>query len=286
MPIINKYPSKAQLRKFKNLCAEVYQSYRVPDHQHGEYTMTHKDALDKVKIFVLRLRVTNISSLLSYVVNTNQTELVSLLERMTDQVDETDSDGNTVLHIAVEHEDRPSVCALLERGVDHDAINLDGESALHIAAEMGQMLVVRDLLKVGANIFGMDDRSSPHHSETVLNFLRNVMLDRTEDENTPILASIEHMLKEVDDLVRNRVAEMDRMYVEERELAFMMGTHARIGKLSPLYHIEPGVLKEFILKEAYPGGVRMVEPHKMTRFIQDAFNIYEDRERNAEPNHE
>ena len=173
MPTMTRYPTNAQLNKFKDLCGKVYESYRSPEEQRGDYVMTHKKVLNKVKVFVLMLGykgVTNISSMLSFVESTEQYELVSLLESMTDQVDKTDSDGNTVLHHAVERGDRPSVLHLLMNGVDYDAINLDGESALHIAAETGQLLVVRDLLKVGANIFGMDDIScSAHKSYPVLN---------------------------------------------------------------------------------------------------------------------
>jgi hypothetical protein len=278
MPPIKRYPTDVELQEFKVLCTRVHKLYKEPQFGDRGHSKTRQGFVHEVQVFVMKLRVTNISSMLSYVEDQGHNELVRALSSMTDVYNKEDSDGNTVLHHAVKKRDTRSVCHLLEAnaGVDFDAINLNGESALHVAVRTVQIGVVRELLKVGANIYEMNTSISKHKSDNVIHVLAKLMLDRPGGEETPVWQDIRRMLDRVDHFVRVRVAMIDESYLQERELAVMMGQHKHVGEGSLLMqHVREGSLDplvvRIILKEAYPGGVGVVEPHTMTQLVKDAY---------------
>lgn len=59
--------------------------------------------------------------------------------------------GNLPLHVAAEADDVGSVEALLERGALIEAVNVDGETALLVAARSGRAAVADVLLRGGAD---------------------------------------------------------------------------------------------------------------------------------------
>ena len=83
MSIIDKYPTQAQLKMFYTLCAEVELEFRGPRVRfRGVLNAGCQNVLNKMKIFLLKLRVTNFSSMLAYVKNHNQYALIKLLSDM------------------------------------------------------------------------------------------------------------------------------------------------------------------------------------------------------------
>ena len=274
-----RYATDAQLQEFKHLCKHVDNLLRVhrglPLNIYQD--QKRKDLLE-FKVFVGKLHVTNVSSLLSCVTKGGfSTALAEQLKSMRSQKNREDVDGNTVLHIAVLNQDEPEVKRLLYHtdGVDCDATNLEGETALHIAAKTAQWETVRDLLSFGANLFEMNDGISQHKSDSVLCVLEDWMFYRPEDEKTPVLEDIKNMLEGVEDIVRYRVAARHQDAIADNRVALFSGLFTRLGDdHSPLHQFNTELI-ETILTAAYPSGVGMVNPVILKQIIEDAFWIYE-----------
>ena len=68
-------------------------------------------------------------------------------------LDETDCDDNTVLHLFVVRDNKDAVKALLEAGVRVDLHDQDGCTPLHLACGAGSREIVRLLLSRDADLF-------------------------------------------------------------------------------------------------------------------------------------
>nr|CAH8820443.1 unnamed protein product [Trichobilharzia regenti] len=66
---------------------------------------------------------------------------------------ESDGDGNTVVHLAAEHASKRILCLLLQnlKCLNVNALNIYGESPLHIACRINSLECVEELLKAGCN---------------------------------------------------------------------------------------------------------------------------------------
>lgn len=62
------------------------------------------------------------------------------------RINDKDATSKTALHIACERGNLPSVSALLQNGADFDAVDNDGNNALHISVRESHLTVVRELL--------------------------------------------------------------------------------------------------------------------------------------------
>lgn len=62
------------------------------------------------------------------------------------RINDKDATSKTALHIACERGNLPSVSALLQNGADFDAVDNDGNNALHISVRESHLNVVRELL--------------------------------------------------------------------------------------------------------------------------------------------
>ncbi|CAK8994193.1 unnamed protein product [Durusdinium trenchii] len=78
-------------------------------------------------------------------------EVVRLLLEAGVDKDAADTDGWTALHIAAENGHSEVVRLLLEAGADKDAADTDGSTALHFAARNGHLKVVQLLREAGAD---------------------------------------------------------------------------------------------------------------------------------------
>lgn len=67
-----------------------------------------------------------------------------------------DGDGNTALHLAVEHGEGDLVDLLLERGSNTEALTESNETPLHLAARNGHESIVKALLARGADPHARD----------------------------------------------------------------------------------------------------------------------------------
>jgi ankyrin repeat protein len=74
---------------------------------------------------------------------------MSLLENSFKNIYERDEKGRTVLHYAV---DAKTVRLLVEKGVDVNAADVEGYTALHLAVTEKCLETVRELIKSGANV--------------------------------------------------------------------------------------------------------------------------------------
>ena len=368
MSIIDKYPTQAQLSMFYTLCAEVELEFRGPRVRfHGHRNVGCNKVLTKMKFFLLKLRVTNFTSMLAYVNKHNQYALIQLLSDMlpiteifptdsenhmfdtlcearqecirprdfstnmrrrhvhdmmdtfitnlratnllcmtsravklnqfttvlilahhTGNVHQRDVDGNTVLHLIAKLSTSRKLNGwyfsildhLLKKRCDLDAINSENKSALDIAAELGCVNMVEELLKFGANIFGNQD------SAPTLDFIHTVMLNRPVDEKTPLLEEIECTVKSVDNSVRGRVDEIEALVIQERNLAFMMSTHKRLGKQSRLNHLDENMVRSMVLEEinrVYTADyLRNLSTDVRREMIIDAYDIHETSNENVE----
>jgi uncharacterized protein len=66
------------------------------------------------------------------------------------EIDSTDCDGDTPLHVMVWRGDRYAVDLLIEAGARIDAIGDMGETPLHVAIRRGDLFIIEALLKAGA----------------------------------------------------------------------------------------------------------------------------------------
>ena len=90
-----------------------------------------------------------------------------LLEAGIDK-DAVDSDGQTALHLAVGGSAWNIVPLLLEAGADIDATDSEGCTALHVAIEFGCLETVRRLLEAGADKDATDSEGNTALSLAVL----------------------------------------------------------------------------------------------------------------------
>ncbi len=73
----------------------------------------------------------------------------SLLENSCKNIYERDENGRTVLHYAV---DAKTVRLLVEKGVNVNAADVEGHTALHLAITEKRLETVRELIKSGGNV--------------------------------------------------------------------------------------------------------------------------------------
>ncbi|MFP3030658.1 MAG: ankyrin repeat domain-containing protein [Wolbachia sp.] len=73
----------------------------------------------------------------------------SLLENSYKNIYERDEKGRTALHYAI---DAKTVRLLVEKGVDVNAADVGGHTALHLAVTEKRLETMRELMKSGANV--------------------------------------------------------------------------------------------------------------------------------------
>jgi ankyrin repeat protein len=69
----------------------------------------------------------------------------------TSDLESTNREDRTALHIAAQHGDREMVLFLLESGASLEAVDFKGQTPLHLAAGAGHFNVVDDMLAAGAD---------------------------------------------------------------------------------------------------------------------------------------
>lgn len=99
-----------------------------------------------------------------------------------------DKDGNTLLHKVVCQNDQQMACLLIELNVDLNIRNLNGNSALELAAERGLTFTILSLINKNASITKrtqFSSYSSTFYFETAAQFLKPILFDaivRTDDQ--------------------------------------------------------------------------------------------------------
>lgn len=81
------------------------------------------------------------------------------------RVNDKDATQKTALLIAAERGNLPAVSALLQNGADFDAVDNDGDNALHIAVREGHVAVARELLtesRINAEAVNLKGRNPMH----------------------------------------------------------------------------------------------------------------------------
>lgn len=81
-------------------------------------------------------------------------------------INAADDDGNTALMEASEKGEYSTVRALLDAGADVNAVNEDGETALMLASEEGNTAIVRMLLDAGADPDARDEDGETAYDKT------------------------------------------------------------------------------------------------------------------------
>lgn len=277
MSIEDTGPTRPQLERFFALCNDIDEENLRPwDHNKHEREHDVRNALNE---FLSGLQTKNLVSMSVYAQGGNKPEIVRLLIRMTTDFTMRDNLGNTMLHVAARINDRFGPRILLDilskNEVDIDVINQDGKSALKLAVESGCRMTVRILLSCGADIFGTrGDR------QTTLHFIHDLMFDRPVDQMTPNFEEIESMLSEIDNSVRRTVAQIDKPFIQERNLAVLMATHKRLGELSGLHNLDEKMIREFVLEEVsstYHGGPTNQTSDIRRQMIIAAYEVIRDR---------
>lgn len=119
-----------------------------------------------------------INELRTAVINGNLTEVRSRLESSSPNINinATDSDGNTLLHLAIVQKDfgqfannNEIIETLLEYGANPNKQNLKGYSALHLAVQSNRNSIAEMLLLNGANPL-LSSTSNPFKDSTPLDF--------------------------------------------------------------------------------------------------------------------
>lgn len=147
----------------------------------------------------------------------------SFLKERNDLVRHTDSNGNTLLHIACEKKQFNVIGELIRAGVDVQERNSSGDTALHIAAESTNKGKVLRLLSTGdtLNSKGSGGRTPLHRAcqagmlEAVKELVRELKCDvtATEDEgrtglhvasSSGYLEIVKHLLSASEDLVQRK----------------------------------------------------------------------------------
>lgn len=103
---------------------------------------------------------------------------------------------NTVLHAAIHRNDYDLLKRILNHpNIDVNVKNAEGKTALHFAAERGNVKIIKDLCRAGANINALDNNGrsvissaiTPHNSENeainVVKALKGAKLDIDIDKN-------------------------------------------------------------------------------------------------------
>lgn len=83
----------------------------------------------------------------------------SLLENSFKNIYERDEKERTALHYAI---DAKTVRVLVEKGVDVNAADVEGYTALHLAVTEKRLEIVRELIKSGANV-NAESKCTPLH---------------------------------------------------------------------------------------------------------------------------
>ena len=249
LPTPEIFPTVDENDYFNILCEEIHQEQILPANLRS--TTRKINLSNAMRSFITKMQATNMLSMTSRAANLNQYKTVWVIIHHTKNVNERDIDGNTVLHIVAKLNSpqkvngwfRAILGRLLDKRYDLDAINSENKSALDIAAELGNVCMVKELLKVGANLFGNQ------YSKSTLDLIHTMMLDKSVNETTPLLGDIERIVNFVDNSVRSRVEEIEALVIQERNLAVMMSTHKRLGNHSRIHHLDENILKLMVLKE-------------------------------------
>ena len=273
MSIEDTGPTRPQLDEFFSLCGAIDKEDRLPwDRNKSE---RKNDLWHNLNVFLEGLQTKNLVSMAVYAQKGNQPEIVKLLIKITTDFTARDGEGNTMLHVAVNLNDQSILTHLLENGVEIETINQDGKSALELAVESGCRMAVRILVRAGADIFGTSGSR-----QSTLHFIQDLIADRAVDRMTPKFEETESFLSEIDNSVRRTVFEIDRLVIQERNLAVLMATHKRLGELAGLRNIDEKMIREFVLEEVsstYHGGVQNQRPDVMKQMIIDAYRDRMDR---------
>ena len=97
-------------------------------------------------------------------VKKDPTEAVKVSVDTGDDINATDADGSTALHVAAKKSQTEAVKALIEAGANFDAKDTEGDTPLHIVVKKGQTDVAQALIKAGASLNAKDDdRNTPLH---------------------------------------------------------------------------------------------------------------------------
>src|SRR5579871_2474387 len=108
-----------------------------------------------------------------------------------------DQYNNSQLHFYVSKNDAKNVELLIKKGVDVNAINIQGETALHWAAFLGNIEVIKCLVEAGAHINPQESRNlnplqyaflpGAIHEKTMS--VMNLLIAHGADVNSSILPS-------------------------------------------------------------------------------------------------
>jgi ankyrin repeat protein len=164
-----------------------------------------------------RSTATGGASLIHYAVGVGNEELMFLLLDHGANVSQRDHDKNTAIHGAAYNDRSDMILTLLDLNADINATNKDGQTPLHAAAIGGAIKSVTMLISCKArldskNISGRTAMDEAHHNG------HRVVRGMLETEETR----------------RRRVK-------QPRDLAFMMGSHSRLGKESAVNGLDPDV---------------------------------------------
>ncbi|OJH30325.1 Phosphocholine transferase AnkX [Wolbachia endosymbiont of Armadillidium vulgare] len=140
-----------------------------------------------------------------------------LLENSFKSVYERDEKGRTVLHYAVEAK---TVRLLVEKGVDVNAADVGGYTALHLAVTEKRLEIVRELIKSGAdvNVEEYDSKCTPLHLACMMGKVEIVKElveagGEIEQEDKYGMTAIDYAKnsKEITEVLENKTREMEKL---------------------------------------------------------------------------
>jgi ankyrin repeat protein len=93
-------------------------------------------------------------------------------------VHETDTEGNTLLHLAVSSANMPIVELLLNKGANPSAARHDEQTAVHLCARNDSLEILEKLIEAGADINASDQeketvlhKAATHNNEIMLKYI-------------------------------------------------------------------------------------------------------------------
>ena len=209
---LSKWPRRKRQSK-QQLSLEVFKNQSIDDYQ-SPYQLAAEGKLDELKIVIeaygsVKQKDKNGATLLHHAAASNQVHVMEyLIQSGSININDTDNDRNTALHLAAINEHTDAIHLLLHCGANDTILNLNMDAPLHIATRANNSQLVETFLAhstIQIVIAGKRKRTPLHlvaeldHIETLKVFHHFIMADdafrkvnsfrlcaKDEDDLTPL----------------------------------------------------------------------------------------------------